>query len=140
MDTGGWYPNETPYVTIAEEMRNYAKTNYPGVPSIRDELDSKNIRLLGVDDIQIPIKLIEDYAVAKGVYPSTMAAISLPLKDPWKCEYKYKIPGEHGKYDLFTLGSDHKEGGEGEKADITNWAEASLIGSGLSILQQMLWI
>ena len=79
--------------------------------------------------MQILIKVIEDYAVAKGVYPSTMATISLPLKDPWECEYKYKIPGEHGKYDLFTLGSDHKEGGEGEKADITNWAETSLIGS-----------
>jgi len=31
------------------------------------------------------------------------------------------IPGEHGKFDLFTLGADAKEGGEGEDQDIVSW-------------------
>jgi general secretion pathway protein G len=43
-------------------------------------------------------------------------------KDPWGNDYKYVYPGAHGKeYDLFTLGADNQEGGEGENADISNW-------------------
>ncbi len=42
-------------------------------------------------------------------------------KDPWGREYQYKSPGEHGDYDLFSLGKDGREGGDGEDQDITNW-------------------
>ena len=42
-------------------------------------------------------------------------------KDPWGRDYVYKNPGEHGTYDLYSLGADGQPGGEGENADITNW-------------------
>jgi general secretion pathway protein G len=42
-------------------------------------------------------------------------------KDPWGRNYIYKFPGEHGAYDLTTLGADGAPGGEGEKADISNY-------------------
>ncbi len=42
-------------------------------------------------------------------------------KDPWKEDYIYVSPGEHGEYDLYSLGADKKEGGEGPDADIGNW-------------------
>lgn len=42
-------------------------------------------------------------------------------KDPWGREYQYRYPGEHGEYDLYSLGSDNAEGGEGEAADIVSW-------------------
>jgi len=42
-------------------------------------------------------------------------------KDPWGNDYKYVTPGQHGEYDLFTLGADNEEGGEGNNADIGNW-------------------
>ncbi len=42
-------------------------------------------------------------------------------KDPWDHDYIYKCPGEHGDYDLYSLGADGEEGGEGENADITSW-------------------
>lgn len=42
-------------------------------------------------------------------------------KDPWGREYGYKSPGEHGPYDLYSLGADGAAGGEGENQDITNW-------------------
>jgi general secretion pathway protein G len=42
-------------------------------------------------------------------------------KDPWGNDYVYKCPGEHGEYDLYSLGADGKEGGEGENADIVSW-------------------
>jgi len=43
------------------------------------------------------------------------------LTDPWGNPYLYKAPGEHGEYDLSSLGADGQPGGEGEDADITNW-------------------
>jgi general secretion pathway protein G len=45
---------------------------------------------------------------------------SLPT-DPWKNEYKYTAPGQHGAYDIVSLGPDGKEGGEGPDRDITSW-------------------
>ena len=42
--------------------------------------------------------------------------------DPWGRPYGYRLPPQHGlDYDLYTLGSDGAEGGEGEAADIGNW-------------------
>lgn len=43
------------------------------------------------------------------------------LTDPWGQLYAYEAPGRNGDYDLFSLGADQAEGGEGEDADITNW-------------------
>ena len=43
-------------------------------------------------------------------------------KDPWGDPYRYRQPGQHGKFDLYTLGADAQEGGDGEDADTGNWA------------------
>jgi general secretion pathway protein G len=40
------------------------------------------------------------------------------LIDPWGEPYKYQLPGKSGEYDIFSLGSDRKEGGENDAADI----------------------
>jgi len=42
-------------------------------------------------------------------------------KDPWQRDYLYLSPGEHGQIDIYTLGADGVEGGEGANADIGNW-------------------
>lgn len=42
-------------------------------------------------------------------------------KDPWGNDYHYRSPGEHGPYDLYSLGSDNLEGGEGENRDVVSW-------------------
>jgi general secretion pathway protein G len=43
-------------------------------------------------------------------------------KDPWLRDYQYRSPGERGgDYDLWSLGADGSEGGEGDNADITSW-------------------
>jgi general secretion pathway protein G len=41
--------------------------------------------------------------------------------DPWGRPYIYKIPGEHGDYDLLSYGKDGQPGGSDEAADIGNW-------------------
>lgn len=43
------------------------------------------------------------------------------LVDPWGNPYQYRIPGEHGEFDLYSLGADGSEGGEGEDADVVSW-------------------
>jgi general secretion pathway protein G len=47
---------------------------------------------------------------------------SIP-KDSWGNEYKYRSPGQNGDYDLYSLGRDGQEGGEGMDADIGNWQD-----------------
>ncbi len=41
--------------------------------------------------------------------------------DPWQRPYVYRFPGQHGDYDLYSLGADGQEGGDGESADVTSW-------------------
>jgi len=41
--------------------------------------------------------------------------------DPWGRAYEYRAPGEHGAFDLFSLGADNAAGGDGESKDITSW-------------------
>jgi general secretion pathway protein G len=43
------------------------------------------------------------------------------LKDPWGREYVYNYPGEHGEFDLYSLGADGQPGGEDRNADINSW-------------------
>ncbi len=43
-------------------------------------------------------------------------------KDPWQRDYLYLNPGVHGEIDIYTLGADGQQGGEGANADIGNWS------------------
>ena len=45
---------------------------------------------------------------------------NIPM-DPWGNAYHYRSPGEQGVYDLFSLGNDNMDGGEGNDADIVSW-------------------
>lgn len=85
-------------------------------------------------------KALDLYRLDLGRYPTTelgLAALNarpqneskwngpylkkdVPL-DPWGKPYLYKQPGEHGEFDLISLGSDGQPGGTGEAADVTNW-------------------
>lgn len=85
-------------------------------------------------------KALDQYRLDVGRYPTTEQGLGalvvkpsgisrwagpylkkdVPL-DPWGKAYIYKSPGEHGEYDLSSLGRDGRHGGSGEDADITNW-------------------
>ena len=41
--------------------------------------------------------------------------------DPWGSSYLFQSPGENGDFDLYSLGRDGREGGEGEDRDVTSW-------------------
>jgi general secretion pathway protein G len=42
-------------------------------------------------------------------------------KDPWDSPYLYLYPGNQGEFDVYSLGRDGQQGGEGLDADIGNW-------------------
>ncbi len=90
-----------------------------------------------VDALQ---KSLDQYRLDVGRYPSTeqglVVLVTKPAdepkwqgpylakavpKDPWGNDYQYRAPGEHGEYDLLSLGKDGRPGGEGEDADLTSW-------------------
>jgi general secretion pathway protein G len=85
-------------------------------------------------------KALDQYRLDTGHYPNTESGLTAlnaapagELKwqgpylqkkipdDPWGKPYQYKIPGEHGEYDLWTFGRDGVNGGTDEAADIGNW-------------------
>ena len=41
--------------------------------------------------------------------------------DPWGGQYQYISPGSAGAFDLYSLGADGREGGEGYDSDLGNW-------------------
>lgn len=85
-------------------------------------------------------KALDQYRLDVGRYPTTEQGLGalvvkpsgisrwagpylkkdVPL-DPWGKPYIYKSPGDHGDYDLSSLGRDGRPGGSGEDADVTNW-------------------
>lgn len=85
-------------------------------------------------------KAFEQYRIDTGHFPSTEQGLQAllakpdnepkwsgpylkkaPPPDAWGQPYQYKSPGEHGEFDVYSLGKDGRPGGSGEDADITNW-------------------
>jgi general secretion pathway protein G len=94
-------------------------------------------------DISTIESALNAYQLQVGSYPTTdqglQALVSAPAgladpsayqrggyikkieKDPWGHPYLYASPGQHGAFDVWSLGADGKEGGEGPNADIGSW-------------------
>lgn len=51
-----------------------------------------------------------------------LASTELP-KDPWGRTYLYVSPGQHGDFDVYTLGADGKPGGDEYDADLGHWMQ-----------------
>ncbi|MCG6861225.1 MAG: type II secretion system major pseudopilin GspG [Chromatiaceae bacterium] len=64
--------------------------------------------------------LVEDPGNADGWNGPYLKKSKVP-KDPWKYDYGYRSPGEHGPFDLWSLGADNQEGGDGEDQDVYGW-------------------
>jgi len=84
---------------------------------------------------------LEMYAIDIGRYPTTAEGLEALVedpgnvknwngpylkkphvpKDPWGFDYEYRSPGEHGPFDIWSLGADNREGGDGEDQDVHGW-------------------
>ncbi len=85
-------------------------------------------------------KALDQYRLDTGHYPAPESGLAALIQkppneakwdgpylkkivpmDPWGRPYIYKLPGEHGEYDLVSYGKDGQPGGTGEASDIVNW-------------------
>ena len=91
--------------------------------------------------IELLSTAVESYRLDVGKYPSTKEGLAALLAapegvegwdgpylrkevvpvDPWNQPYRYRCPGEHMDYDIFSYGADNQEGGEGENTDVVSW-------------------
>ena len=114
------------------------------VPNILGRPDEARVTA-ATADIQAVSNALDLYRLDNYNYPSTdqglQALVSKPggspeaknwnpdgylkkvPKDGWGNEYQYLSPGAHGKFDLYSLGADGREGGEGLDQDITSWVK-----------------
>lgn len=64
--------------------------------------------------------LVRDPGNANGWNGPYLRRSSIP-EDPWGREYNYRYPGEHGPFDIYSLGRDGSPGGTGEDAEVNSW-------------------
>jgi general secretion pathway protein G len=112
-------------------------------PRYFDQLGKSNTKIARAQLVSLE-KALDQYRLDVGRYPSTeqgLAALNTRpagqerwagpyLKravppDPWGQPYLYKSPGEHGEFDLSSLGSDGQPGGTGEAEDALSWSETT---------------
>jgi general secretion pathway protein G len=110
-------------------------------PRYFDQVSKSNTKIARaqIDSLE---KALDQYRLDVGRYPTTeqgLAALNTRppnlekwtgpyLKknvppDPWGGRYIYKSPGDHGEYDLSSLGVDGQPGGNAEAADVTSWSQ-----------------
>ena len=149
----------SPYLEIGQEFKNYANTNYPGIPpanpvdNYRPLLYPKQKQAW--EDMQLIMRLLDEYRMRpykkqrqawrsiqkimefvylyheqNDEYPASLAVLAdyfedepVPRLDPWGFEYVYIHPGIHGDFDVASYGADQEPGGEGENEDITSWRD-----------------
>jgi len=113
-------------------------------PYILDNLDTAKVEKTKADIHSIE-QALDQYKLDNNDYPTTdqglESLVSKPsispepknyrpsgyikrlYQDPWGNQYRYLQPGEHGLFDLYSMGKDNESGGEGLDADITNWTQ-----------------
>ncbi len=107
------------------------------VMNVTDEPDKKG-RMLAEVDISTLGTTLQRYRLDHGRYPTQnegLAILTRPapdkgqnepyvehILDPWRQEYRFKIPGVHKEYsfDLWSIGPD---GQDGTDDDVTNWKQ-----------------
>jgi general secretion pathway protein G len=85
-----------------------------------------NLELFRLDQGRYPTQ--DEGLIALVVRPATLDHWRGPfvkqkesLIDPWGSPYKYRVPGEHGEYDLWSGGPPGGSGSSGEVQSVQNW-------------------
>jgi general secretion pathway protein G len=98
------------------------------VPKVMDRPDTARM-VKAKSDIRAIESALNLYKLDNFDYPSNDEGLQALVpkyierlaNDPWGKPYLYLSPGLHGDMDVYTLGADGLQGGEGKNADIGNW-------------------
>ncbi len=108
-------------------------------PRYFEQVGKSNVKIARAQIVSLG-QALDQYRLDVGTYPTTEegldALVNKPQNasrwsgpylqkavpvDPWDRPYQYRSPGEHGDYDLFSLGKDGRGGGTGENVTISSW-------------------
>jgi general secretion pathway protein G len=112
-------------------------------PRYFDQVGKSNTRIARAQ-IDALEKALDQYRLDMGSYPTSDQGLQILVvkpnglekwqgpylkkavpPDPWGRPYRYRAPGEHGDYDLFSFGADGQPGGTGENIDVASWESAT---------------
>lgn len=111
---------------VAPRVLNYLSESKTKAAKIQIESFGNALDLFYLDEGRYPstaeglgalVRRPADNPTWNGPYLQTG---SVPA-DPWGNPYVYRAPGQHGAYDIESLGSDGHQGGTGNAAEITSW-------------------
>lgn len=111
---------------VAPRVIGYLGTSRAQVAKMQVEALVSALELYRLDNGAFPTTeeglkaLVERSASAQAWKGPYLKKQGVPL-DPWGRPYIYKLPGEHGEFDVYSLGADNAVGGDGENADVTSW-------------------
>jgi general secretion pathway protein G len=108
-------------------------------PRYFEQIGKSNTKIARAQIVSLG-QALDQYRLDVGSYPSTeeglQALVAKPQSearwsgpylqkavpvDPWDRPYQYRSPGEHGDYDLYSLGKDGRGGGVGENTTVSSW-------------------
>ena len=114
------------YAIVAPQVLRYLGSSRSQTAKVQIQNISAALELYRLDVGHYPSA--EESLTALVTAPASEAGWNGPylqkssaLKDPWGQAYLYRVPGQHGEADVFSLGSDKAEGGTGEAKDVGNW-------------------
>ena len=108
-------------------------------PSVLNQLGGAKTKTakIQIKDLEMSLEM---YKLDVGVYPSSNEGLESLVqkpsdadgwngpylksevpKDPWKNDYYYVHPGTRADIDIYSLGQDGAQGGDGEDSDVGNW-------------------
>ncbi|MFL3655982.1 MAG: type II secretion system major pseudopilin GspG [Halioglobus sp.] len=108
-------------------------------PSVLNQLGGAKTKTakIQIKDLEMSLEM---YKLDVGTYPSSNEGLESLVqkpsdadgwngpylksdvpKDPWKNDYYYVYPGTRADIDIYSLGQDGAQGGDGEDSDVGNW-------------------
>ena len=108
-------------------------------PSVLNQLGGAKTKTakIQIKDLEMSLEM---YKLDVGTYPSSNEGLESLIqkpsdadgwngpylksdvpKDPWKNDYYYVYPGTRADIDIYSLGQDGAQGGDGEDSDVGNW-------------------
>jgi general secretion pathway protein G len=111
---------------VGPRVIGYLGSSRTKTAKVQIESLSTSLELFKLDTGRYPSEreglkaLVERPAEAKNWNGPYLKKDQLPT-DPWGQPYYYRYPGQRGAFDIFSLGADSREGGDGEDQDVASW-------------------
>lgn len=111
---------------VAPRVMGYLGSSRTKTAKVQIESLSTSLELFKLDTGRYPNAreglgaLVQQPGDAKAWNGPYLKTDKVPL-DPWGKPYHYRYPGERAAFDIYSLGADDRQGGQGEDQDVASW-------------------